>query len=215
MDCLPAAVTCSPTATHLVAVAQDTDVTSAERNGSRIGSRRQDVPFQCSTRADRAAGLLTVPSDRMVPPTAWQEDGLTQDTAVSWLSMAPAGFGGEARRQAVPSHVSASGRRVRSARLNQPTAMHQAAVGQDTARNTPPRAAGLVAGPVLAALAAGPGSRTAAQATAASRGRHSRLSLIGVSGTVRRACAGAGPENAPGPGNPLDTGTTDPGPGSV
>src|SRR5689334_14128408 len=165
MDCLAAAVTCSPTTTHMVAVVQDTDVASTERNGSRAGSRRQDVPSQCSRRADLVAGLVKVPSERMVPPTAWQEDGLTQDTAVSVLSMAPAGFGGEARRQAVPSHVSASGRRVRSARLNQPTAMHQDAVGQDTARNTPlgPLMA-VLAAPVLAAPAAGPGSRTAAQA---------------------------------------------------
>ena len=122
------------------------------------------MPFQCSTRANFAAGLLKVPSDRMVPPTAWQEDGLTQDTAVRLLSMPPAGFGGVARRQAVPSHVSASGRRVMSLRLYQPTAMHQVAVGQDTARNTPLGAA------VVAEAwpTARPGSSPAAQATAAS-----------------------------------------------
>ena len=160
-------VTCSPTTTHMVAVAQDTDAAPSERNGSRIGSRRHEVPFQCSMRAKIAAGLLKVPSDRAVPPTASQEVGLTQDTATRPLSMPPAGFGGVARRQAVPSHVSASGRAVLSLRTYCPTAMHQVEVGQDTATNSPLGA--LVA--AEAGPAARPGSSAAAQAAAASSRR--------------------------------------------
>ena len=90
----------------------------------------QELPFQLSARVCVAPPLVNC-------PTASHDDAVLHETSLSWLAVAPAGFGVLWMDQVPPFHTSATVSMVPPL-LKLPTASHDDAVLQEMPLSWPP-----------------------------------------------------------------------------